>query len=290
MDIEPPKRRLEGVEHHTLDVREPIPEALGQGADVIYNLAAVHRTPGHPDADYFRTNVAGAINAVGLAEACAIRTMVFTSSISVYGPCEEPIFETSPQRPVTAYGESKRLAERIHQQWRGQAPDRRLIITRPGVVFGPGEAGNYTQLARALKGGYFAFPGRRDTVKSGGSVEELLLTIDFALAYPAAETVYNFAYPRHSTTAEIVDIMRELIGGPARPITLPLPLLMTVALAFEAAGRLGLKTAIHRDRVMKLVQSTKIEPQWLLANGYQFSTDIKSALAAWGAATEGRFE
>ena len=65
LDIKPPRERLDGVEYHIADIREPIAAALGSGAEVIYNLAAVHRTPGHPDNEYYDTNVAGALNTTG---------------------------------------------------------------------------------------------------------------------------------------------------------------------------------------------------------------------------------
>jgi len=290
LDMVEPRRQIEGVEHHPIDVRDPIRAELGAEAEILFNLAALHRTPGHPDQDYFQTNIAGAINATDLAEACDIKTIVFTSSISVYGPCEDLITEQSPLRPVTAYGESKRLAELVHKQWSRRGDSRRLIITRPGVVFGPGEAGNYTQLARALRGGYFAYPGRRDTIKSGGSVDELLSTIDFALGQPERDILYNFAYPDSSTTEAIVNIMRRLTGVRRRPLTLPLGPMLAAALVFEGLALVGLKTAIHRDRVMKLVQSTRIRPDWLLTKGYRFSTDIETALDLWRIETEGRFD
>src|SRR5580704_16038459 len=42
------------------DVRSAIPTDLCDPPEVTFNLAAIHRTPGHPDAAYFETNVSGA--------------------------------------------------------------------------------------------------------------------------------------------------------------------------------------------------------------------------------------
>ena len=53
--------------------------------DVIFNFAAVHRTPGHPDQAYFETNIRGAENVCAFAEKFGIKKIVFTSSIATYG-------------------------------------------------------------------------------------------------------------------------------------------------------------------------------------------------------------
>ncbi len=76
-------------------------------------------------------------------------SLFFTSSISVYGPTEEPRTESSPLAPVSAYGESKLEAEGIHRRWVEAAAGRRLVVVRPAAVFGPGENGNFTRLAAA---------------------------------------------------------------------------------------------------------------------------------------------
>lgn len=289
VDIAPPRERLDGVDYRTLDVRGSLDPDCGRDVSVIYNLAAVHRTPGHPDGEYYETNVLGALNTAALADACDIDTIVFTSSISVYGPSEETVFETSPLRPTTAYGRSKRMAERIHEQWRSGRDGRRLIVLRPGVIFGPGERGNYTHLAKALRGGYFFYPGRRDTIKSGGYVDELLLAIDFALDRDDRHILFNYAYPDFSTTQDIVETFGQVAGRRYSPPTLPIGPLLSAASLFEAASALGLKNPIHRARVLKLAQSTKVAPGWLQANGYRFSTDLAAALQRWSDETGGRF-
>jgi nucleoside-diphosphate-sugar epimerase len=289
IDIAPAREIVEGVRYHQLDVRQALPAAIGDGAAIIYNLAAVHRTPGHPPHEYYDTNVNGAISVTEFAEACGVPAIVFTSSISVYGPREELVTEDTAPAPTSDYGRSKLMAERVHQSW-AETDGRKLVVVRPGVVFGPGERGNYTRLARALKGGWFAYPGRRDTIKSGGYVEELILAIDFALASNDREVIFNFAYPDRASTETIVETFAEILATNRRPPTLPAGALLGAAAAFELANSVGLRNSVHRDRVRKLMQSTLIEPEWLKANGYVFSTDLRSALEQWRDHTAGRFD
>lgn len=150
------------------DVRKPIGNLpfTPTPEDVIFNFAAVHRTPGHEDIEYFETNIRGAENVCAFAEKYGIRQMVFTSSIAPYGAAEELKTEETLPTPNTAYGISKLVAEKIHLTWqRGSHTDitdslspaerkertergsrRRLLIVRPGVVFGKGENGNFSRL------------------------------------------------------------------------------------------------------------------------------------------------
>ncbi len=288
-DIMPPRKELEGVEYRTWDVREAAPAEIGLGLSRIYNLAAVHRTPGHPTHEYYETNVLGATHVTALADASEVETIVFTSSISVYGPSEQLMTEASTPQPVSAYGRSKRMAEIIHESWVQHRSGRRLVMVRPGVVFGPGERGNYTYLARALAKGIFFYPGRRTTIKSGGYVDELLAALDFALAEPDPQVLFNFAYPRQSSTEDIVNTFSDVCGFRKRHATLPVVPLYVAASLFEAANRLGVTNPIHRERVVKLVRSTRIEPDWLKARGYPFQTDLKHALTAWRDETHGTF-
>jgi len=290
VDVKPPSVKLLGVTYHIHDVRDAIPKAYGEACSVLYNFAAVHRTPGHPDHEYYDTNIAGALNATALADQCGIPTVVFSSSISVYGPSEQVLVEDSPLRPTSSYGRSKRLAEQIHQQWAAEGQGSRLVIVRPGVIFGPGEGGNFTQLAKALRGGYFIYPGRRDTIKSGGYVDELLETLEFALARQDPLTLYNFAYPDQSSIEQIVRTFAQVAGYGAERLTMPLPVLLVAARLIGAAKALGFESWIHPDRVLKLFQSTRVAPGWLQAAGYEFKTDLKSALTLWRDETDGRFD
>src|ERR1700756_1828441 len=133
------------------DVRNPVPEdLLPVRPAIVFNFAAVHREPGHRPHEYFETNIKGAENVCAWASFAGCRRMVFTSSISPYGPSEDMKDEDSLPVPETPYGGSKLVAEKIHIAWQGACANRSLLILRPGVVFGPGEGGNVTRLVRSL--------------------------------------------------------------------------------------------------------------------------------------------
>lgn len=150
------------------DVRKPIDSLPFSPTpdDVIFNLAAVHRTPGHPDHAYFETNIRGAENVCAFAEKWGIKKIVFTSSIAPYGAAEELKTEDTLPTPNTPYGISKLVAEKIHMAWQKGGEDRHLTVVRPGVVFGKGENGNFTRLYYGIKKHTFAYPGRKDTIKA----------------------------------------------------------------------------------------------------------------------------
>lgn len=282
LDLADPRRPVAGVDYRRGDVRTAFDDLVPDGIGLIYNLAAVHRTPGHPDHEYYDTNVAGALNACGFAVRRGVDRILFTSSISVYSPREEPCSETTPLEPASAYGRSKALAEAIHTSWAEAAPNRRrLAVLRPGVVFGSGENGNFDRLLRQLRRGAFVYPGRRDTVKGCGHVGELVRAIAFAAARD--ETVYraNFAYPSAYTIEAIARTLADEAGTRAPRFTIPAQAVLAAAWVFECLAAFGWRSGIDRDRVRKLLTSTDVRPERLVADGYVFQTDLRSGIRAW---------
>ena len=196
----------DGVQYIRLDVRKPIDfEFVPTPEDVIFDLAAVHRTPGHPEEAYFETNIRGAENVTAFAEKYGIRKILFTSSIAPYGASEDLKTEETLPTPNTPYGISKLVAEKIHQIWQARDPARELTIVRPGIVYGKGEHGNMTRLYRGQKKGYFFYAGRKDTIKACIYVKELVRFFKYRMldhSFPGAE-IYNCTYEPAYTIEEI---------------------------------------------------------------------------------------
>lgn len=287
IDIKPPREKLDGVDYIVGDVRDLKGLQLPCTIGCIYNLAAVHTTPGHPNHEYYDTNVTGALEITQFAERHQANNIVFTSSISVYGPSEETKREDSEPNPVSAYGYSKLLAEKIHRGWLGRNPAGKLTVVRPAVVFGPGEGGNFTRLAKLLKKGIFVYPGRKDTIKACIYVEDLLRAIDFARASPETYTLFNGAYPNRYTLQQIVETMINDHFHQARTFMIPA---RAVRLVASILGRFKfLNIGIHPERVTKLVRSTDIYPSWLTSKGFDFPPTLHVVMEKWKKDTAGTF-
>jgi nucleoside-diphosphate-sugar epimerase len=115
-DVRTPRRPPPiGARFVRCDVRKRIEFEPDGSEPLVFDLAAVHRTPGHPDHEYFETNVAGAENVTAFCDRRRVPSLFFTSSIAVYGPTETAVTEDSPLTPTNAYGKSKARAEEIHR-------------------------------------------------------------------------------------------------------------------------------------------------------------------------------
>lgn len=70
---------------------------------------------------YFDNNTAGMVNLLEVMRECHVKHIVFSSTAATYGiPDQIPILETTPQRPINPYGESKLMMETI-MKWSDQA-------------------------------------------------------------------------------------------------------------------------------------------------------------------------
>jgi len=280
-------------EYTKADVRETIDIPLyNAGNSVIYNLAAIHITPGHPDHEYFDTNIKGAENVCNFARKHNIKTIVFTSSIAPYGPSEDLKSELTLPMPTTPYGISKLTAEYIHKLWQSEDPENRtLIIFRPGVIFGQHEGGNFTRLYESLKKGFFFYPGRKDTIKACIYVKDVVRILhDTAQNEKPGAVTFNLTYHPAPTIEKICQTMAEATNVKAPKILVPgWALISAAGSAYFGARVVGKKiSGIHPDRVKKLMVSTNISGEKLSKSPYKLQFTLKEALEDWLREGEGK--
>jgi nucleoside-diphosphate-sugar epimerase len=278
-DVHPPSQPLAaGCEFIKCDVRQPL--QLGDlKPEWIFNFAAVHREPGHAREEYFDTNLAGAKNICAFAEQSGCNNILFTSSIAVYGSLGKPTSETSLPYPATPYGISKLCAELIHKGWRRSREDRRLYICRPGVIYGPGDPGNILRMIRAVKKGYFIFPGSRHLRKSYGYIEGLLDSFEFIMATEENQLTYNYVERETESLGILVQIVQAHFGTKIPTFTAPLPVLEAMAAIMQLVT--GGRSPLHPVRVRKAASSTHIIPESLLKMGFHFRYDFAASLKDW---------
>jgi len=280
-------RKIDIKSEMPVDIRKPfeIEGDFGEST-VIFNLAAIHRTPGHPDNEYFETNMLGAENVCAFAKRHGIKTMVFTSSISPYGASEEQKTEETLPTPNTPYGISKLVAEHIHKEWAASSSEHFLSIARPGIVFGKGENGNMTRLYKALKKRRFAYAGRKDTIKASVYVKDLVrVLVDMAEKPKERIQIYNCTYFPAPTIQEIAETMNKVTGLNRSIPYIPKASLMAAASVAAMFGGFGL--GICPERVRKLMVSTNISGEKLSRN-YPLRFALGDAFADWLKDCEGR--
>lgn len=287
VDIRAPRYPVAGVRYLAGDVRDLTQLHYDGAIARIANFAAVHTTPGHDPWEYYDTNVLGALEVTRFARRHSVPQILFTSSISVYGPDERPKSERTQPSPPSDYGKSKLMAEQIHDSWLVENTVNRLVIVRPAVVFGLGEGGNFTRLSKLLERGIFVFPGRRDTIKSCIYVEDLIDWILKAEAIAERRILFNAAYTNRYTIEDIVTVFRRVAFPNVRTFSMPAPVLRAAAQCLRPISIAGL--GIHPDRVEKLMTSTNILPTWAEAAGLMTRDRLEDALRDWRDKGNGAF-
>jgi nucleoside-diphosphate-sugar epimerase len=286
-DVRPPPQPLgSGCEFVKCDVRQPL-QFDNLKPEWLFNFAAVHREPGHIREEYFDTNIAGAKNACDFAEQAGCKNIFFTSSIAVYGTFNKPTSESARPYPESAYGISKLCAELVHEGWRRGGTDRRLYVCRPGVVYGPGDPGNILRMIRAVRKGYFIFPGSKNLRKSYGYIEGLLDSFEFIMARKECQLTYNYVERETESLATLVRIIQAHFGGKMPTLTAPLPVLEAVAAVAQLLS--GGRSPLHPVRVRKTASSTHIIPEVLLRMGFPFRYDFAASLKDWAKESPGDF-
>ena len=96
---------------------------------------------------YYDNNVTGTIALTRAMRAAGARTLIFSSSATVYGqPASNPVAEDSPPSPVNIYGRTKRSVELLLEGLAGADPSWRIGLLR---YFTPAGADASAQIGEA---------------------------------------------------------------------------------------------------------------------------------------------
>lgn len=221
---------------------------------VIVNLAAEHRDDVRPVSLYDQVNVGGARNLCTVAREKNIRTIVFTSSVAVYGFAPIGTDEAGKIAPFNEYGRSKYEAELVFKAWQAEAPDdRTLVIIRPTVVFGEQNRGNVYNLLRQIASGRFVMVGNGHNRKSMAYVENVAAFIEYSLSFKPGVHVYNFIDKPDFTMNQLVGAVKRILGQSEQiGFRLPFAVGYAIGKGFDLVAAItGKRLAISSIRVKK---------------------------------------
>jgi nucleoside-diphosphate-sugar epimerase len=221
---------------------------------VIINLAAEHRDDVRPLSLYHEVNVGGSQNICTIAAEKDVRTIIFTSSVAVYGFAPVGTNESGKIAPFNDYGRTKYEAEQVFKAWQAQAPyERTLVIIRPTVVFGEQNRGNVYNLLRQIASGRFFMVGSGENRKSMAYVENIAAFIEYSMSFKPGVHIYNFIDKPDFTMNQLVGSVKRMLGQ-ADNIGLRLPYAVGYAIGkgFDLVAAItGKRLAISSIRVKK---------------------------------------
>ncbi len=208
-DIVEPKKNQN---YKYLDVVKPETFDQIDGSKCIINLAAEHKDNVLPVSKYDDVNVRGAKNVCDAATKFGIDTIIFTSSVAVYGFTEPNTDENGDINYFNDYGRTKFLAEEIYNEWlQEDTKNRTLIIIRPTVVFGEENRGNVYNLLNQISSNKFLMIGNGKNIKSMAYVKNVAAFIKFSLNFKKGKHLYNYIDKPDINMRSLVSISRDMI-------------------------------------------------------------------------------
>jgi nucleoside-diphosphate-sugar epimerase len=210
-----------------------------------------------PLTEYRRVNVQGTLNLARQAAVVGVKRFVFLSSVKVNGESTDGLPRPfgarndgvgDEPRPEDAYGLSKWEAEQGLWEIASQT-GMEVVVVRPPLVYGPGVKGNFARLVDLVRSGVplplAAVNNRRSFIGLDNLVDLLIRCVDHPKA--AGQTLL-ISDGQDLSTPELLRMIANAMGRPARLFPVPVPLLR---LAGRVFGR--------QNEVDRLVGSLQVD-------------------------------
>ncbi|MDQ1759272.1 UDP-glucose 4-epimerase GalE [Achromobacter xylosoxidans] len=151
--------------------------------------------------DYYDNNVGGTLCLLRAMEKCDVRTLVFSSSATVYGePLSLPYTEDHRFAPTNPYGHTKAMVEQILMDWCRASDDRSAVALRYFNPIGAHPSGRIGEAPQGRPNNLFPFitqvaVGKRDKLSvfgndyetvDGTGVRDYLHVVDLAIGHVLA--------------------------------------------------------------------------------------------------------
>ncbi len=230
-----------------------------EGVDAVIHNAGVVSAPNKYL--YFFNNTDGTrrlIEAV-LESAPDISRFVYVSSQAAGGPTldEEPRRESDPPNPITAYGESKLLAENHLKKYMDRIP---ISIVRPSPIYGPRDTGFLPYFKLISRGLLPLFGSGRELslTHTQDLARQILVQLDNE---EAVGEVFHAAPFDPVSLEEFTSTITRVLGGSPLVVNLPDTLIRYgFPLAYPLIRLLGIKPPFRVDKLPDI-----LNPRWTIS-------------------------
>lgn len=235
------------------------------GIEVVVHTAArahvMRDDSDDPLAAYRRVNVDGTLNLAQQAIEAGVRRFVYLSSIKVNGEATRAgsAYRSSDEpAPVDPYAISKLEAERGLRKLCGNG-SMEWVVIRPPLVYGPGVKANFLSMMRWLRLGLPLPLSLIRNKRSLVALDNLIDLIATCIESPAAANRLFLVSDDHDlSTAELLRILGNALGRPARLLPFPIWLLRVLA---NMVGKRGVAQRLF-DSLQVDISDTKSVLGW----------------------------
>lgn len=200
-------------------------------------LKAVGESVEHP-IRYYDNNVAGTLRLVECMTAAGVKTLIFSSSATVYGASDHvPFTESAPTAPENPYGRTKLVIEQLLADLCRADPEWRVSLLRYFNPVGAHPSGKLGEDPRGVPNNLVPFiaqvaVGRRNALRvfgndyptpDGTGVRDYIHVIDLAAGHLKALEylegvrgvhVHNLGTGRGYSVLEVLDAFSAVVGRP----------------------------------------------------------------------------
>jgi len=226
------------------------------GVTAVYHLAGKLFQPGSDPRDYERLHVGATVR---LFESCLdagrLDFFLHCSTTGVHGPTGAvPAREDDPVSPQNAYERTKAVAEQAVRELARQR-QAKLVIARPGLVYGPGDR-HLLGWYRSIRDGYYRVVGPGTNHLHPIYIDD---AIRATLLCPQRATpdgrAYHLVGPRPYTMRELSDAIGTAVGRAVPSWHLPGPVAWAAGAACELLPVPRQRLPLSRTRVSFLMQN-----------------------------------
>ena len=181
-----------------------------------------------------------------------LQKFIFISSLAAAGPgnpnTEEPIIVSDNNDPVTAYGESKLLAENYIRS----LDNLPFIILRPPAVFGPRDKDMF-EVFKMVNNGLETFVGNNTQHLSFVYIKDLAEAIIIAVSSEFSRETYFVSDNKKYTSRIFSNLVKKSMGKRTIVIKLPIFLVYIVAFFAELVSKLTKKPSpLNIEKIKEL--------------------------------------
>jgi nucleoside-diphosphate-sugar epimerase/predicted dehydrogenase len=224
------------------------------GVDTVFHCAALVGAPGSPQ-EFEAINSDGSIRLLEAAREAGVSTFIYLSSIGVYGIHRNRVLdERAPYDSRAAerglYTQTKLAADQAVLRWSEQNPRPRVVVLRPGTIYGVGAPLPVGRLVLFASDSRPVVAGSRRITMSLTHVANV---IDAMIASASAQvptgSIFNIVDSSELTQGAVAATLSELTDGRIQPTFVPYPIAWGLMLAIDGMSVLrgrGAGTARYR--------------------------------------------